>query len=105
MGEHARLGPSDKTWPDCPGSPRVNAGYEDIPGAPAIDGTGSHLLLEECLMSNVRSNAYDGQIIGANHPDNPMGWLVSIDRVERVQQCLDYIQRRVKELSLMFPDA
>jgi hypothetical protein len=34
-----------------------------------------------------------------------MGWMVSIDRIERVQQCLDYVQRRYDELSLQFPDA
>jgi hypothetical protein len=103
MSGHARLGPSDKTWPYCPGSPRVNADYEDIAGAAAIDGTGSHILLEECLKHGVRAEAYDGQIVGANHPDNPMGWLVSPDRVERVQEGLDYVSRRYAELSKRYP--
>ncbi len=98
-GTHARLGPSDKTWPNCPGSPRVNAGYEDIAGAAAIDGTGSHELLELCLNNGVRAESYDGQIVGANHPDNPMGWLVSPDRIERVQEGLDYVSRRYAELT------
>lgn len=103
MNGHARLGPSDKTWPGCPGSPRVNADYEDIAGAPAIDGTGSHILLEECLKNGVRAESYDGHIIGVNHPDNPMGWLVNIDRIERVQQGLDYVARRHAELSAKYP--
>ena len=105
MSGHARLSPSDKTWPHCPGSPRVNADYEDVAGAAAIDGTGSHELLEMCLKAGVRADTYDGQIVGANHEDNPMGWLVSIDRIERVQQGLDYVTRRHAELSKEFPGA
>lgn len=103
-GAHARLGPSDKTWPNCPGSPRVNADYEDIAGAAAIDGTGSHELLELCLKNGVRAESYDGQIVGANHPDNPMGWLVSPDRIERVQEGLDYVSRRYAELTAEYPN-
>jgi len=100
---HARLGPSNKRWPVCPGSVREEANYPDIPGAAAIDGTGSHLLLELCLQNNVQAHAYDQQIIGANHSDNPNGWLVAPDRIERVQMALDYIKRRVNELKSMFP--
>jgi hypothetical protein len=103
MGAHARLGPSDKTWPHCPGSPRVNAEYVDVAGEAAIDGTGSHELLELCLKNGVRAETYDGQIVGANHEDNPMGWLVGLDRIERVQQGLDYVSRRVAELSKVYP--
>lgn len=103
MNGHARLGPSNHRWPHCPGSIREEKAYPDIPGAAAIDGTGSHELLEICLKNGVRAESYDGQIIGANHPDNPMGWLVSVDRTDRVQECLDYVQRRYDELSEQFP--
>lgn len=103
--QHARLGPSNLRWPHCPGSVREESAYPDIPGTAAIDGTGSHLLLELCLTNNVRAETYDGQIIGVNHPDNPNGWLVGPERVERVQMCLDYVERRVKELKEQFPDA
>jgi hypothetical protein len=82
---------------------REEAGYEDVAGEAAIDGTGSHLLLEMCLDNNVQAMQYDQQIIGANHPDNNNGWLVAPDRVERVQMCLDYITRRVTELKEQFP--
>lgn len=99
MSGHARLGPSNKRWPHCPGSIREEEPYPDIAGAAAIDGTGSHLLLEMCLQNGVRAETYDGQIIGVNHEDNPMGWLVSIDRIERVQQGLDYVSRRHAELT------
>lgn len=103
MGAHARLGPSDKTWPHCPGSPRVNAEYVDVAGEAAIDGTGSHELLELCMKNGVRAETYDGQIIGANHEDNLNGWLVSLDRIDRVQQGLDYVKRRHDELSKVYP--
>lgn len=104
MGEaHARLGPSNHRWPNCPGSVREEAVYEDVAGAAAIDGTGSHLLLELCLQNGVRAEAYDGHVIGANHHDQPMGWLIGPDRIERVQMCLDYITRRVKELRDLYP--
>ena len=101
---HARLGPSNKRWPYCPGSVREEAKYEDISGAAAIDGTGSHLLLELCLENGVRAENYDGQIIGINHRDMPGGWFVQIDRCKRVQMCLDYVDRRVKELKKIYPN-
>jgi len=100
---HARLGPSNKRWPHCPGSVREEERYPDIAGAAAIDGTGSHLLLEMCLQNNVPAIAYDQQIIGANHPDSINGWLVAPDRIERVQMALDYMTRRVNELKDRFP--
>ena len=103
MSGHARLGPSNHRWPHCPGSIREEANYPDIPGEAAIDGTGSHLLLEMCLDNNVPAIQYDQQIIGVNHPDHPTGWLVAPDRIERVQMCLDYITRRVTELKEQFP--
>lgn len=99
---HARLGPSNKRWPVCAGSVREEENYEDIAGDAAIDGTGSHLLLEMCLTNNVPAFTYDQQIIGANHHDNPNGWLVAVDRIERVQMALDYISRRVSELKEQF---
>lgn len=101
---HARLGPSNHRWPHCPGSVREEAGYEDVAGAAAIDGTGSHLLLEMCLLNGVRAEHYDGQIIGTNDPENPNGWLVGPERIERVQQCLDYVMRRNRELTEQFPN-
>jgi len=100
---HARLGCSNHRWPECPGSVREEAKYPDIPGEAAIDGTGSHLLLELCLQNGVPAIQYDQQIIGANHPEHPSGWLVGPDRIERVQMALNYITRRVTELKEQFP--
>lgn len=104
MNKHARLGPSNARWPNCPGSVREEANYPDVAGKAAIDGTGSHELLELCLNNNVRAEAYDRQIIATNHHDNPNGWLVDLDRIERVQMCLDYVTRRVKELKEIYHD-
>lgn len=103
MSDHKRLNPSNKRWPKCAGSPREEANYVDVAGAAAIDGTGSHLLLEMCLDNNVPAIQYDQQIIGANHEDHPSGWLVDKARIERVQMCLDYITRRVNELKAEYP--
>lgn len=105
MTAHARLSPSNLRWPHCPGSVREEARYPDVAGEAAIDGTGSHLLLELCLSNDVTPDQYDGHIIGANHPEKPDGWMVSADRIERVQMCLSYIARRRRELSEEFTDA
>lgn len=100
---HARLSPSNARWPKCPGSVHAEEPYPDIPGEAAIDGTGSHLLLEMCLDNNVAPTQYLDQIIGVNHEDRPTGWLIMEDRCERVQQCLNYLQRRYQELTAQFP--
>jgi hypothetical protein len=101
--EHARLGPSNPRWVFCPGSIREEAVYPDISGEAAIDGTGSHLLLELCLNNNARAEQYLGATIGENHRDKPNGWHVAQDRVERVQMCLDYVTARVKILEQEYP--
>lgn len=100
---HARLGPSNKRWPECAGSVREEARFPDIAGEAAIDGTGSHILLELCVDNNVRAEHYLGLIIGDNHHDKPNGWLVAQDRCGRVQMCLDYIARRITELTKEYP--
>jgi len=84
---------------------REEANYIDVPGEAAIDGTGSHLLLEMCLDNSVLPIQYEGQIIGTNHEDNPNGWLIHKDRIDRVQICLDYVKRRYDELKALYPNA
>lgn len=98
MSAHARLGPSNHRWVYCAGSVREEARYPDISSPSAVDGTGSHLLLELCLQNGVRAEDYEGTIIGENHPDNINGWLVDSERCKRVQMCLDYVASRVAEL-------
>ncbi len=103
MGAHARLGPSNHRWPNCPGSIDAESQYQDVSGAAAIDGTGSHELLELCLKNGVRADSYIGSVIATNHRDSINGWLVQDDRAERVQMCLDYVTRRVRELKEEYP--
>lgn len=105
MSAHARLSPSNHRWPNCPGSVALEAQYPDIAGEAAIDGTGSHLLLEMCLNNDYTPSHYEGRVIGVNHEDKPDGWLVNQDRIDRVQMCLDYIERRKQELREQFPNA
>ena len=102
---HARLGPSNHRWPHCPGSVRHEAKYPNVSGEAAIDGTGSHLLLETCIETNEPASAFVGALIGANHVEKPTGWIVDDERAARVQMCLDYIDRRVQELEIEYPDA
>ena len=104
MGKHARLSPSNHRWPHCPGSVRMEADYPDIAGDAAVDGTGTHLLLELCLTEGRPAEHYLGTIIGANHEDKPSGWLVDAARIDRVNMALSYIKRRNDELKALYPD-
>lgn len=104
MTAHAKLGPSNKRWPHCPGSIREEAQYQDVAGAAAIDGTGSHLLLELCLDDSVKAESYLGKLIGVNHHDKPNGWMIDQERCDRVQECLNYVYRRNDELLKEYPD-
>ncbi|MGB0467733.1 MAG: DUF2800 domain-containing protein [Pontibacterium sp.] len=104
MSAHARLGPSNHRWPHCPGSVREEVVYPDVSGDAAIDGTGSHLLLEMCVEQGRAADDFTGETIGTGHRDKPGGWSVKPDRAERVQMCLDYIRRRNDELLSQFPD-
>ena len=103
MSVHARLGPSNHRWPHCPGSVREEAKYPDIPGEAAIDGTGSHLLLELSLENNEPASFFLCTLIGVNSEDKPEGWMVNQDRIDRVQMCLDYVTRRCSELEAEYP--
>lgn len=102
---HARLGPSNHRWPHCPGSVREEEQYPDVSGDAAIDGAGTHLLLETCVLDEVSPASLVGTIIGANHPEKPGGWLVDAARAERVQACLSYLDRRFDELRVEYPTA
>lgn len=72
-------------------------------GDAAIDGTGTHLLLEYCLICDVSPEIYLGQTIGQGHADKQKGWEIKQDRVDRVNMVLNYIERRKKELKEQFP--
>ena len=100
--KHARLSPSNHRWPNCPGSVRVCEQYPDIAGTAAIDGTGTHVLLELTLR-HPDPDSFLGKTIGVGHEDKPAGWLVTEDRLDRVKVALGYISRRTLELRKMFP--
>lgn len=105
---HARLGPSNHRWPHCPGSVREEAAYPDSAGDAAIDGTGSHLLLELILQQDSgigRASEWIDRTIGEGHHDRSQGWWVKQDRADRVQMCLDYIIRRQNELGAVVIEA
>lgn len=101
MEGHARLGPSNHRWPHCPGSVREEAAYPNISGDAAIDGTGSHLLLEICMIDPhplLKLDKLVGTTIGIDHPDKPGGWMVDKERADRVMMCINYIGRRGGEI-------
>ena len=106
---HARLSPSSPRWVHCPGAPREEAAYPRSSGAAAIDGTGSHLLLETCLLTrNFDLNIHGvhvGRTIGVGHEDKPGGWLVKADRCDRVKLCFDYVKDRSRSLGGVRIDA
>lgn len=105
MADHARLSMSNKRWPHCPGSVREEAPYPDTSSRAAIDGTGSHLLLELCVKHGHSPEQYLSDTIGVGHEDMPLGWVVHQDRVDRVNMALAYIERRKRELQERFPTA
>lgn len=102
MGEHARLSMSNPRWPVCPGSIREEAQYPDTSGAAAIDGTGSHLLLEMSIKANMSPYDFVGEVIGEGHEDKPDGWLVDPERAKRVWVAYDYLNKRVEELKQQY---
>jgi hypothetical protein len=102
MAAHARLGPSNPRWVYCPGSVREEARYPDLPGEAAIDGTGSHELLEMCLKNDIQPHHIMGEVISVGHEDMPQGWIIHADRADRVMMCIAYIDRRVAELHDQF---
>lgn len=100
MSEHARLSCSGSVrWENCAGSVREESAYPDISGKAAIDGTGSHLLLE----SSVKSGRPVSDYLNETIEDDEHQWLVKQDRVDRVQMCIDYINRRIRELTELYP--
>ena len=106
MTDHAGLSPSGSSiWSNCAGSVREQASYPDISGDAAIDGTGSHLLLELCINEGRTAASFIGEVIGVGDIDKPNGWSVDEERADRVQMCLNYIDRRFEELKEQFPNA
>lgn len=121
---HARLGPSNHRWPHCAGSIEAESFYPDTAGDAAIDGTGTHLLLELILnkwnakrdefklagkdVARRLSQEYLAETIyevDTEFPEKPLGWVVHQDRIDRVNVCLDYVAMRLEQLHAEYPDA
>lgn len=107
MTAHARLSPSNHRWPNCPGSVREEAVYPDVAGEAAIDGTGTHLLLELYLTGPMPVNLdrLVGQTIGVGHEEKPEGWVVDKARNDRVKKAFEYLKVRQEQLGSMAGDA
>lgn len=104
MGSHKRLSCSGSArWSNCAGSVREEAAYPDISGDAAISGTGTHLLVELCIVEDRTAESYVGSIIGVGHEDKPTGWKIDAERAERAAMALAYIARRRVELAEMYP--
>ena len=92
---HSLLSPSKRhRWSACPGSIREEAKYpEPQSDSPtAIDGTRTHEILEYCVKSNLIGPQH---LVGASRTDQYGTYIVTQDRVDRVQVALDYIKSRV----------
>lgn len=91
MTKHSRLSPSSRhRWQLCPGSVREEAKYPDTPNKASIDGTHSHTLLEECLITYNNADHYHSVPM----KDHDGEFTVDVDRAERVQVALDYIRKQ-----------
>lgn len=93
MGDHAELSPSARhRWGACPGSRREEAKHPEPPSNPtAIDGTHTHSLLERCIRY---PNFVLANSVGQTMTDHEGEFVITADKVERVQFALDYIKSR-----------
>lgn len=96
---HAPVSPSalSRQIP-CPGARRAELPYPDVSGAAAIDGTGTHIGVEKCIVENRHPEELIGETIGKGHPDKPQGWKVDVARAERIGMAIIYIDSRIKQL-------
>ena len=92
---HALLSPSKRyRWANCPGSIREEKKYPEGPSGPsAIDGTHTHTLLQQSIVTN-RSPV---EFVSQSLTDHEGGFIVDADRATRAGLCFDYVQSRVLE--------
>lgn len=96
MSDHALFSPSGRpAWALCPGKLREEAKYpESVSGAAAADGTHTHTLLEDCI--NKDRETADAHL-GETMTDHDGTFVVTTDRIERVNFALAYIDSRLEE--------
>ena len=96
MSTHSTLSPSARVrWGNCPGSVREEWAYPASKSGPAaIDGTHTHTLLEKSLIAFKDAAEY----IGVTIKDHEGEFTVDADRAERVQFCINYVDKRCVDL-------
>lgn len=95
MSTHAQLSPSKAhRWMSCPGSIREEAKYPDVTGQAAVDGTHSHTLLEQAILTNIDPLEFVGRTL-TDHEGN---FVVDKERATRVAIAYSHIQHRAAEL-------
>ncbi len=107
MAEHAKKSLSaSPRWSRCSGSIREELKYPNTSGSAAIDGTGSHVLLELILKGDIRevrggrfakTTSYLGETIGLGHKGRVEGWVVDAERLARVMIAVNYVQQRLDQ--------
>lgn len=99
MTIHAKLSPSSRVrWARCAASVREAAKYPSPPSGPsAIDGTHTHTLLEHCLKAGATSAK---SMVGVKMKDHDGEFTVDLERTQRVDVALNYINSRVAEILL-----
>lgn len=90
---HARLGPSGGDgWFECAMYPTMTERYgDDTSSEPAEEGTAAHKLLEMCLETKSRPNAYRGAVL--NESDQfPNGFTVDDEMIDAIEDTLKHIE-------------
>lgn len=100
MNDHARLSPSKSArWLACPGSVREEARYPDTSGAAAVDGTRTHLVLENCIeiLKITKSMPDPLGFVGTDYVCLGERFKLDRERALRVKVATEYIAQRVDE--------
>jgi hypothetical protein len=111
---HAQLSPSGwARWSRCPGSVAACDGLPDTSNAYSDEGTAAHAVLEHVLEiryggvfpdPDYKAESFIGERVNvANEGDEPRIVVVDADMAEHVQTVVDYVARRVHELSATGP--
>lgn len=93
MTKHYTFSPSSShRWKYCAGSLKVNE-PSDTFNVAALDGTRTHDLLEHCLNNSISPNTLLGQTITDEHGS----FDVDVERVDRLNIAVDYVNQQVND--------
>lgn len=96
---HYNISPSQlHRWLACHAAFQEERKYPEQPGGPAaVDGTHTHTLIEKCLTAE--GGILDAMFfIGEELEDHEGKFTVDLDRVQRANVCVHYVQQRQQEL-------